>query len=228
MLEEAARLFSENYGVWGPLAEEKLGAFAKKGKRVRMGVNMLKSQCLPPCMRNVYVYIKIEGQLAGNVFASRWNYDGRNFCWISQLVVSSTFRKQGLATKLLLHLREGESDRGFGLLSSHPAAISAALRAFGRGLDNVDLEMTKKYARDILQSAPISYVKNAILRGSLFEEGVENGTVSSAYTNFWVDHQEPLDALAVIREQGINWPFGDEYLVVVKAKSSEDRRAAQQ
>jgi hypothetical protein len=31
ILEEAARLFCENYGVWGPLAEEMLGAFAKKG-----------------------------------------------------------------------------------------------------------------------------------------------------------------------------------------------------
>ena len=31
ILEDAARLFSENYGVWGPLAEENLGAFAKKG-----------------------------------------------------------------------------------------------------------------------------------------------------------------------------------------------------
>jgi hypothetical protein len=198
-----------------------------------MGVNMLKSQCLPPDTRNVYVRVNVEGQIVGHVFASRWNYNGQNFCWISQLVVSRPFRNQGLATKLLLHLREGESDRGFGILSSHPAAISAALRAFGRGLDNVDLEMTKKYARDILQSAPVSYVKNAILRGSLFEEGVEDGTVSSAYTNFWVDHQEPFDALAVIRHRGINWPFGElleghEYLVVVDAKSSEDRRAGQQ
>src|SRR5436305_4097885 len=125
-----------------------------------MGINMLQSQCLPTGTRNVYVRVNVEGQLVGHVLASRWNYNGRNFCWISQLVVSRPFRNQGLATKLLLHLREGESDRGFGILSSHPAAISAALRAFGRGLDNVDLEMTKKYARDILQSAPVPYVKN--------------------------------------------------------------------
>jgi hypothetical protein len=31
MLAEAAKLFSSAYGVWGPLAEEKLGAFAKQG-----------------------------------------------------------------------------------------------------------------------------------------------------------------------------------------------------
>jgi hypothetical protein len=32
MIAAAAKLFSENYGVWGPLAAEKMGAFAKQGK----------------------------------------------------------------------------------------------------------------------------------------------------------------------------------------------------
>ena len=31
MIEAAARLFSENYGTWGPLAAEKMGPFAKQG-----------------------------------------------------------------------------------------------------------------------------------------------------------------------------------------------------
>jgi hypothetical protein len=32
MLQEAAELFSENYGVWGELAAAKMGKFAKAGK----------------------------------------------------------------------------------------------------------------------------------------------------------------------------------------------------
>ncbi|KAL9624269.1 MAG: hypothetical protein Q9160_001516 [Pyrenula sp. 1 TL-2023] len=234
MLEEAARLFSEDYGVWGPLAEEKLGRFAKRGQslsrrnRIRMSVNMLQRQCLPADTRNIYVCAKVEDRLIGNVFASHWKYDGQTFCWISQLVVDCTFRKQGLATKLLLRLREGGTPQGFGILSSHPAAISAALRAFGNGLDHVDLETTKKHARDVLRSAPINYVNNATLYGSLFEDGPKkDGAVSSAFTNFWVDHQEPRDALAAICKRGIHWPFGElmeghEYLVLIKAGSSEN------
>jgi hypothetical protein len=32
VIKEAASLFSENYGIWGPLAETKLGPFAKAGR----------------------------------------------------------------------------------------------------------------------------------------------------------------------------------------------------
>lgn len=189
-----------------------------------MSVNMLRAECLPVNTHNIYVCAKTEDQLVGNVFASRWKHDGQTFCWISQLVVGSPFRRQGVATQLLLRLREGEGVQGFGILSSHPAAISAALRAFRHGLDHVDLEMTQKHARDILQSAPIRYVNKAILHGSLFEDDSMDGAVSSAYTNFWVDHQEPRDALAAIRRQGIHWPFGElleghEYLVLIGATS---------
>jgi hypothetical protein len=31
MLAQAASLFSSSYGIWGPLAEEKMGPFAKQG-----------------------------------------------------------------------------------------------------------------------------------------------------------------------------------------------------
>jgi hypothetical protein len=31
MLSDAAKLFSLNYGVWGPLAAEKMGNFATQG-----------------------------------------------------------------------------------------------------------------------------------------------------------------------------------------------------
>lgn len=31
MLSAAADLFTNNYGVWGPLAAEKMGPFAKQG-----------------------------------------------------------------------------------------------------------------------------------------------------------------------------------------------------
>jgi hypothetical protein len=31
MVAAAAKLFSQNYGIWGPLAAEKMGPFAKQG-----------------------------------------------------------------------------------------------------------------------------------------------------------------------------------------------------
>jgi hypothetical protein len=45
-----------------------------------------------------------------------------------------------------------------GILSSHPFSISAFLRVFGSGIENLEayqLEMTRKEARCVLSSCPI-------------------------------------------------------------------------
>ncbi|KAJ5894754.1 hypothetical protein N7495_006445 [Penicillium taxi] len=232
IIKDAAKLFSSSYGVWGLLAATKMGVFAKPGQRVRMSLKILKEQCLPTSNAcNTYVRVKVFDKLAGNVFATRWVYEGRNMCWITQLCVDPQFRGQGLATKLLTNLREGEQDRGFGLLSSHPAAILAALRAFGRGPEEVDLTMTQEHAASIMASSPIKYVRTARLHGSIFDDNTHDGTVSCADTQFWVDHEEPLETLASVRANGIVWPFGElleghEFLIMVKAKVNMNRRTA--
>jgi hypothetical protein len=53
------------------------------------------------------------------------------------------------------------------------------------------------------------------------ESEVTGGAVSCANTQFWVDHEKPLDALKMIKKKGIVWPFGEllegnEFLVLVK------------
>jgi hypothetical protein len=97
----------------------------------------------------------------------------------------------------------------------------AALRAFGRGLEEVNLEMVREHARGIMGSSPVAYVRNAKLRGSLFGAEEEGGVVCCADTGFFVDHAEPLAALEAVKNRGVEWPFGSlpegcEFLVLVK------------
>ena len=42
MLEEAAMLFSENYGVWGDQAPQLVGKFAKAGRPVKPKVGLVE------------------------------------------------------------------------------------------------------------------------------------------------------------------------------------------
>lgn len=77
-----------------------------------------------------YIQITINGQLAGNAFASHWSVDGQTVCWITQLVVHCDYRGRGLATGLLSEFKQGEDDV-YGVMSSHPAACLAASKAFG-------------------------------------------------------------------------------------------------
>lgn len=145
MLEEAARLFNTNYGIWGEHPASS-GRTPKPGKpqetilvmfsngrigsRVKLSRDRLRSQCLPDNVSCSYVRVTIEDRLAGNAFACRWKYNGKIVCWATQLVVHSDFRRRGIAAGLLAELRQ-DDDTVYGLMSSHPAACLAAAKAFG-------------------------------------------------------------------------------------------------
>jgi hypothetical protein len=126
-----------------------------------------------------------------------------------------------LIPQLLTKLCENEKDDRFGILSSHPFAI---MGAFGRGIEEVDLSIAKADATKTMYASPVEYVRTAKLRGSLFDDDTADGTVSCANTNFFVDHTEPLEALAAVHAKGVFWPFGElpeghEFLVFVDRSS---------
>ena len=73
-----------------------------------------------------------------------------------------------------------------------------------------------------MKASPIRYVKNAKLRGSVFDPGDTSGLVSSVDSGFFVDHNEPLEALAWVREE-MDWPLGElfeghEFILILEAR----------
>jgi GNAT superfamily N-acetyltransferase len=132
LLEDAAKLFSTNYGKWSVEATKKFGRFAKNGSRVHLSTLRLRNQCLPDGVPCTHVRVLLEGKLVGHVFAARWVTEtGKTVCWVTQLVVHTNYRERGLATALLRRLKENGEDDIYGIMSSHPAACKAAAIAFG-------------------------------------------------------------------------------------------------
>lgn len=79
-----------------------------------------------------------------------------------------------------------------------------------------------------MKASPIRYVKEAKLRGSLFNPEDASGLVSSVGSSFWIDHTEPLEALARARE-AIEWPLGElndghEFLLILEARQRSRSR----
>ncbi len=77
-----------------------------------------------------------------------------------------------------------------------------------------------------MASSPIPYIREAELCGHLFDSESE-GIVSGVNTHFLVDHEEPLEALSLVREIW-EWPLGDlpdghEYLLILPARSRRSR-----
>ncbi|TKW54850.1 hypothetical protein CTA1_3965 [Colletotrichum tanaceti] len=224
MMKDATRLFSENYGVWGDKG------FGKPGSRVKMSPERLRAQCLPEGSKTAYVSITIDGVLAGNVFACRWEHAGRQVCWVTQLVVHSDYRERRLATTLLLTLIDDDDD-AFGIMSSHPAACKALAKAVGDfRFSEPPLDFARDHAMRMLEASPISYIREAKVRGRLFHPDDTSGMVSAVDSNFYVDHGEPLEALAWFQQDG-NWPLGElpdghEFLFLVERPRRSRPRSA--
>lgn len=89
LLSNCAKLFSENYGIWGNLAPPSLsstfpqnpdysepGVRPSVGKRVKMNAARLRSQCLSVPQNTVLVTCFKDSTLLGHAFATVWKYDG--------------------------------------------------------------------------------------------------------------------------------------------------------
>lgn len=216
MLVEATTLFNENYGTWGDNS-------AKKGRPVRLSTRRLREQYLPDAAQSIYTRVTVDGVLAGNAFACRWEHGGKAVCWVTQLVVSKDYRERGLATGLLRVLRADNCHDIYGIMSSHPAACLAAAKAFSTTVEKVSLDFISKNAHGVMRESPIPYIRDAQLCGTIFDDNDSTDLVTGVNTEFFVDHEKPMQALKTIRES-LQWPLGKlpdghEYLLIVPAKS---------
>ena len=131
-------------------------------------------------------------------------------------------------------------------MGSHPAACLAASRAYksecippssnlithllGTRADRYCLTRVHERQRAIDKASPVGYIRDAKLRGRLFDSEDTSGLVSSVDTAFFVDHEGPLEALAWVRES-MDWPLselfdGHEFILILQARRRSRSRSA--
>lgn len=133
-------------------------------------------------------------------------------------------------------------------MSSHPAACLAAAKAFGgnkhtnplhydsethclfRWYHLVPTDFIRDNANSVMKQSPIEYVRKAVPRGKLFEPYDASGVISFVYTDFFVDHTEPLEALRWVRQEGPEWPLselldGHEFLLIMETRHRSRSRS---
>ncbi|OJD10138.1 hypothetical protein ACJ73_09921 [Blastomyces percursus] len=72
----------------------------------------------------------------------------------------------------------------------------------------VSLDFAKENAEAIMKASPIPYIRKARQCGTLFETKDSTGLVCGVDTGFFVDHEEPLEALELVRHIR-QWPLGE-------------------
>ena len=120
----------------------------------------------------------MNGLLVGHAFSFSFTYgpgESQRLCvWVTQLVVHSDHRHQGIAQRLCALSWEPHSD-AWGLVSSHPYAVRALETATARFCD---ASWIKERAAALVSSCPVTYIQGA----KLASEGTQIDT------QFFVDH----------------------------------------
>ena len=131
ILEKCSNLFNNHYGIWSDAASDYSNNTLKPGARVRLWMKRLREMLLfnDRCFLIMAEKRSLETnqfELIGHAFCT-WGHYKRlngNAVWITQLVVSSFYRGQGVAGTLLSNAKNSIEDVVcVGLASSHPHAI---------------------------------------------------------------------------------------------------------
>jgi SAM-dependent methyltransferase/GNAT superfamily N-acetyltransferase len=126
VLNECSALYSNHYGKWSP-----------SGKRPGENIK-LSSIKLQDLLNNDYswaVLARYKEKLIAYAFSLRLEFDGNILTWITQLVVHSSYRNQGVATYLLMNLWSFSNHYAWGLLTPSPYAVRALEKATRRRCD---------------------------------------------------------------------------------------------
>lgn len=104
MFDEAVKLFSKHYGIWGEHSHNpdnfpvlfSLFSLLKLsiGKRAKSSTRRPREQILPDPSKTYYVKVAVDGKFTGNAFACRWENDHKIICWVTQLVVHRDYRQR--------------------------------------------------------------------------------------------------------------------------------------
>lgn len=90
----------------------------------------------------------------------------------------------------------------------------------GTSISNANLDFIRKHISQVLHGSSIAYLRSTKLHGSLFaasntsgeyeDEDENDGTICCVETEFFMEHEEALQALDYLEtHKKIQWPLGD-------------------
>ena len=193
LLVRCAKLFSEQYGVWGPLGP-------RPGHPVTMSASALRKNLLDA--DGTFLVVAIDEDcdaVAGHAFARRFAVPellGRSALWITQLVVNSSYRNRGIGAHLISTALDPR-DVCAGLATSHPYAVRALEKATRK---ECVVDFVRIWGQTVLDASGVPY-----LHGRVVSLGLGSTAGCRIDTQFFVDHTEVNGILETLDER---WKLG--------------------
>jgi GNAT superfamily N-acetyltransferase len=221
VLQTTAALFSSHYARWRDGTRDRNGEDVS-GKSVKLTAERVRREFLfdERCGMEV---VECDGVWVGHALFVRFEWNDHLITWITQLVVHSNHRRQGLATELCRRCcrrRRDESDDDddddddndndkphiVGIISSNPYSF----RALQIALNTPAVPLASDC--DILDHCPVEYMK-----GKRIESASPSSSVIN--TNFPICHRQVLEALSSEKisktwNLGLTLPPGHEFIAL--------------
>lgn len=188
LLAKCAALYSQHYGRWDP-------RFGKSGS-VALSVRRLKELLQPD---DSWAAMAMNGgEPIAYAFVVRAMIPQRGpVDWITQLVVHSNYRNQGIAKRLLASIWGFSNPFGWGLVTASPYAVRALEKATRR---RCDPERIAAHAQELVAvgASNIPYIDGAV-------SVANDGTID---TRFYLEHSRIPEMVRDVVAAGVPWVLG--------------------
>lgn len=199
-------LFSSHYATWSPSNPHGLSG------RVRLSPAKLQQDFFFDAQCSAVLAYSKRSELVGHLIFRCFSIaeEGGQAAWISQLVVHSSYRNLGIATRMVnVACSTIPGLKFIGIASSNPYAIKATESGIG---GKCSVELAEKWGRQLVNASEVPYLQGKNLRLST-KPGKESSVID---TEFYVDHAVEADRAL---EELEGWTLGrtregEEYLGV--------------
>ena len=193
LLKECCDLYSEHYGIWGEKGH-------RPGMKVKLSIQRLR-QWFENDSATLY-YALHESRMVGYAIAfSKKEHSYGVVTWVTQLVVHSDYRHQGIAKSLLFSIWGFSDHYAWGIVSANPYAVRALEKATRR------------------RAVPIRIKKNVVKLQNIGKKNVpfiDENTVFDVTdnkalvdTHFSVDYSDTIQKIVDVTKDGVPWALGD-------------------
>lgn len=192
-LAACASLFSSHYGYWGTDAGSK-----RAGRQIELSPGRLREYLMAPESWAALAYLHDE--LVGYAFSERFHVkDQGGVVWVTQFVVHSLHRHQGLGTRLLRSIWSQSDQYAWGLVTANPFAVRALEKATLRTCDPMKIRAGWPRLHSAAK-AYLSYVAEAV--------AALPSSSTALNTHFPLDHEESDRAFDRLLARGYQWHLG--------------------
>lgn len=192
LVNQCIDLYSNHYGVWGDKG-------VHPGKHVK-----LSRERLEPWLNSdsaMLYYATYQEKLIGYAIAVRAK--SKNFgtiSWVTQLVVHSDYRNQGIAKNILFSIWGFSTDDVWGIVSSNPYAIRALEKATRRRATPIRIKKNLARLKRIGKEY-VPYINDD-------SDVMIDESHCQINTHFFVSHEETQERLKNVISENIPWLLG--------------------